>query len=181
VESLDPPDNWDVTPFNNDNQRCADACAGLVLTHSTVPYFTLDTPRNVTLVYNRERVPALPLVQLDVEKPAESGACTPTEIKLEVEEVGSGALTFANGETTLRFTPQTTTRIGGRLESGPATGMHDIEIIVTFLHPGCGGSPMIEQSWQTKLLVVDERRRRSRGAGRWRACSGCTCKVIRAR
>jgi hypothetical protein len=33
-----PPSNWDLTPFNNDNQRCGDACAGLVISHSTVPY-----------------------------------------------------------------------------------------------------------------------------------------------
>jgi RHS repeat-associated protein len=155
AEPEEPPANWDLTPFNNDNQRCADACAGLVLTHSTVPYFTMDTPRNVTLVYNSERAPALPLVQLDVQKPSESG-CTPIEIRLAVEEVGSGNLEFVNGETTLRFTPQTTTRIGGRIEDGLSTGIHDIELVVTFYYTGGGCPGSIEQSWQTKLMVVDE-------------------------
>jgi RHS repeat-associated protein len=111
----------------------------------------MDTPRNVTLVYNSERAAPRPLVQVDVEKP--SGFPTLQYMKFRVKEIGGSYQTFVNGASSLYFDPAGTwTRIGGRLNTSWATGMYDIQIEVTFYHSS--GSQV--QTWDTKLMVVNE-------------------------
>lgn len=149
-----PPSNWDVTPFNHEHQvmgRCAAGCFAVTHAQSTVPYFSLDTPRNLTLVYHGDRVHPKPFIHLNVQKP---DAQVPQQVWLEVKRSGADQ-TFANGETRLKFLAASSgyQRIGGQLrDSTLATGMHDVEIIVSWYY----GASMIMQSWVTRLLVVNE-------------------------
>jgi YD repeat-containing protein len=149
-----PITNWDTKPFNHDNQsrgRCAVGCFAVTAAHTTVPYFSLDTPRNLTLVYSGDQVHPKPFVHLDVQKPTSQ---TPTYVLLQVKKQGV-LQTFVNGETTLKFTAASSgyQRIGGQLrDSTWVTGMHDVEIIVTWDY----GSSTTWQSWATRLMVVNE-------------------------
>lgn len=150
-----PPSNWDVLPLNHDNQamgRCAAACFAATYAQSTVSYISLDVPRNVTLVYHGDHVWPKPFVHLNVQKP--SG--TPDTVWLQVKKAGVPQA-FVNGETLLKFTPATSgwQRIGGQLrDSTWATGMYDVDIVVTWHYAGGSTTP---QSWTTKLLVVNEK------------------------
>jgi RHS repeat-associated protein len=58
-----------ITPYSPDLQdygRCAVNCFAATYAQSTTPYFSLDTPRNVTLVYNGDRVDPRPFIHVDV-------------------------------------------------------------------------------------------------------------------
>ncbi|MGH8544309.1 MAG: hypothetical protein ACREX3_11915 [Gammaproteobacteria bacterium] len=131
--------------------RCAAACFAVTHAQSTVPYFSLDTPRNLTLVYHGDRVHPKPFIHLNVQKP---DAQIPQQVWLEVKRDGV-LQTFANGETRLKFFAVSSgfQRIGGQLrDSTLATGMYDVEVIVTWYY----GGPLTVQSWLTRLMVVNE-------------------------
>lgn len=119
---------------NTDYGRCAASCFAALYAQSTVPYFSLDTPRNVTLVYNGDRVNQKPFVNLDVA-PGSGFGSFPTEYQLQVKIDGALVTFLGANETTLRFAYQglPTTRIGGQFDaSGLAHGtVHAMEIIVT--------------------------------------------------
>jgi len=148
------PTNWDISPFNHDNQLvhlCSVACFAVTYAQSTVPYFSLDAPRSATLAYDGDRVWPKPFVLLNVQKP--SG--TPDTIFFQVRKAGVWQ-TFVNGETLLKFLPASSgwQRIGGQLrDSTWATGMYDVDVVVTWHY--AGGSTTV-QTWTTKLLVVNE-------------------------
>jgi RHS repeat-associated protein len=155
VAPVPPPTNWDIGPLNAEHQivaRCAAACFAATYAQSTVPYFSMDTPRNVTLVYNGDRLWPKPFIHLNVQKPSGS---TPDTVLLQVKKAGAFQ-TFVNGETTLKFAGAASgwQRIGGQLrDSTWATGMSDVDLIVTWKY--AGGSSTV-QTWSTKLLVVNE-------------------------
>jgi RHS repeat-associated protein len=149
------PSNWDVAPFNHDHQavgRCAAGCFAAMYAHSTVPYISLDVPRNVTLVYHGDRVWPKPFIHLNVQKPSSS---TPDTIFLQVRKGGAWQ-TFVNGDSLLKFTAAASgwQRIGGQLrDSTWATNMYDVDLVVTWHYPG--GSTSV-QTWTTKVLVANE-------------------------
>ena len=149
------PTNWDISPLNHDNQiigRCAAACFAASYAQSTVPYFSLDMPRGVTLAYNGDRVWPKPFIHLNVQKPSGS---TPDTIFLQVKKAGVWQ-TFINGDSLLKFlaTPSGWQRIAAQLrDSTWATGMYTVDLVVTWHYPS--GSPTV-QTWTTKLMVVNE-------------------------
>jgi RHS repeat-associated protein len=146
----------DISPSNFETQsygRCAASCFAAVHTQSTVPYFSLDAPRNVTLVYNGDRVNPQPFVHVNVSPDLGYGQ-TPSEYRLQVK-VNGALVTFLNGEQTLRFaySGSAPLRIGGQFDgSGYSTGMYKLEILTTALYVG---GP-ITNSIQTNLLIVNE-------------------------
>lgn len=129
-----PPSNWDAAPLNQNHQalaRCGAGCFAATHAQSTVPYISLDALRNVTLVYHGDRVWPKPFIHLNVQKPS---GTIPDTVFLEVKKAGTFQ-TFANGENRLKFAAASAgwQRIGGQLrDSTWATGMHAVEIIVTW-------------------------------------------------
>ncbi len=146
----------DALPYNFDNQNygsCAQACFAAVHAQSTVPYYSLDAARSVSLAYNGDRVSPKPFVAVNV-KPDVAYGSTPIQYKLQVK-VNGGVVTFLNGELTLNFayvgTPPA--RIGGQFDaSSYATGVYPLEILVTAVYP----STSLTASVTTKLAVVNE-------------------------
>lgn len=144
-----PAPDVDVTPYNYDNQRLAPTH-----THSTVPYYSHDTPRNVTLAYNAWRVNPKPFIHVNVR---DSSGHTPAAAKFWLQVKRGGVLQyFANGETTLKFTAASSgyQRLAGQLrDSTLSTGVYDIEIIVTTDY---GAEGTQSTTVQSKLTVVNE-------------------------
>ncbi len=146
-----------LAPYSADLQdyaRCAVACFAATYAQSTVPYFSLDTPRNVTLVYNGDRVDPKPFVHVDVKHPGGTYN-TPTQFRMQVK-VNGALRTFTNGEQTLYFTGSPdTVRLGGQLEvSDLSTQVYPMEILVTSAY---SGGATTTTSYTTKLVVVNER------------------------
>lgn len=145
-----------TTAINNENQDaglCAASCFAATYSQSTVPYFSMDTPRQVTLVYHGDRSSLRPFVHVDASPTV--GAPTAQEYRLQAK-VNGAFVTFMNGEQTLRFAGSSSqVRLGGQFDAGTyGTGAHPLEIITTALYSGGGNET---KTTATKLLVTDER------------------------
>jgi len=158
VVTANPP--WgapvvDASPYNfakQDYDLCANACFALTATKSTVPYFSLDAPRAVTLAYNSDRVNPRPFVLVNVSRDL-TYSTAPTEYQLQVK-INGALVTFLNGEQTLHFAYDSSTlRIGGQLDaSSYSTGVSSMDILVSALY----GSTLITNDIVTKFVVVNE-------------------------
>jgi RHS repeat-associated protein len=152
-----PSPSVNTTPYNYDHQqlgRCAESCFTAAYAHTTPAYFTLDSPRSVTLVYHGDRASPRPFVHVDVSHPGGTYN-VPQQFWLEVKRNGAFE-TFTNGETRLRFTGSSqTVRLGGQLRDlgNLATGVYDIQIVVSSQF----SETKVEQAViNTKLTIVNE-------------------------
>jgi RHS repeat-associated protein len=146
--------------MNNDDQDvglCAASCFAMTASRSTVPYYTLDTPRSVTLTYNGDRAFPRPFIYVDV-----SDSTAPTSIQsytLEVLRNGTH-LPFVNGETTLTFagttSPAVSYRLAGQIDmSSYNTGIDSVTVLVT-AHYTNGESDIAVA--KTQLMIVNSTR-----------------------
>lgn len=147
----------DVSPYNFDKQdygRCANTCFAATTSHATVPYYSLDTPRQVALVYNGDRVSPRPFVHVNVSPDVTYGSW-PLEYQLEVKVNGT-RITFVNGDTLLRFAyPGTTApvRIGGQFDAtGYPTNVYAMNILVSAVFP----TTRVTNDVITKFVVVNQ-------------------------
>ncbi len=111
-----------VLPYleaKQDLSRCAASCFAATYAQSTVPYFSLDAVRSVTLVYRGDRVAPKPFALVDVRPDSSFAGGWPSEYQFQAKVNGS-FVTFLNGETLLRFSETGGTpnrrnyRIGGQ-------------------------------------------------------------------
>jgi RHS repeat-associated protein len=133
--------------------RCEVACFAGTYAQSTVPYFSLDTPRNVALVHQSGHISGRPFLFVDVWHPGGTSN-TPQKFWLEAR-YNSALLTFTNGETRLYFTGSADTlRIGGQLDVATwATGVYTVQLTVASVF-----STKTETSvMNTTLTVVNDR------------------------
>jgi len=149
------------TAFNLFEQQgpalCAANCFAAAATVSTVPYFSLDQARSITLAYNGDQVAARPFVFADVS--LQSGSSGFQEYWLEAKDSAGVAFTFVNGDTKLRFVPTSTSqivRLTGQFDAaarGYGTGVFPITIVVTAKY----SSGVEILSFPTKFIVLNER------------------------
>lgn len=94
--------SWPYNPHKRDYTLCAvPGCFALIYRQSTVPYFSLDTPRNLTLVYSSDRLNPKPFVHVDVMRDV-NHAELPQKFQLQVK-VNGNFMWFMNSEQTLNF------------------------------------------------------------------------------
>jgi YD repeat-containing protein len=116
------PASWrpaiDVSMNNPDlpsPSLCEVSCFAASTTFSTVPYFSLDQPRNVTLVYNGDQAVPRPFIYADVH-----GAANVAVTRYTMRATLNGtAVTFLNGQTLLTFTGSDViapVRLGGQFD-----------------------------------------------------------------
>ena len=125
--------------MNNDDQDmslCAASCFAMTASRSTVPYYTLDTPRSVTLIYNGDRAFPRPFIYADVS--VTSAPASIQNYTLEVKRDGVN-LPFTNGETKLTFagtsSPTTTYRLAGQIDmSSYQTSVDSVTVLVTAIY-----------------------------------------------
>lgn len=134
--------------------RCAANCFAATYAQSTVPYVSLDSPRNLTLSYNGDRANPKPFVHVNV-RPDSTYGQWPTEYRLEVK-VNGASVTFVNNETVLHFAypGNTWARIGGQFNAASyGTGVQSMDILVTARY---SGGSVFTNTWSTKLVVVND-------------------------
>jgi RHS repeat-associated protein len=147
-----------LAPYNATNQdlaRCAFDCFAATYAQSTVPYYSMDTPRGVTLVYHGDHVNPKPFVQVNVTHGGD-GSNLPTAYRLKVMK-GATNITFLNGETTLRFTTSTATeRLAGQFDAA-ANGMSADSVYSITVVVGAEYAAGVEEvTAATTLIVVNE-------------------------
>ncbi|MGH7719654.1 MAG: hypothetical protein ACREON_12525, partial [Gemmatimonadaceae bacterium] len=144
---------------NQDHQSmalCANACFAVTHAQSTVPYFSMDQPRSVTLVYHGDRVAVRPFVYADVS--LYQGSTTPTEYWLQVKDSLTGAfLPFVNGDATKHVFSTASglpVRLGGQIDmSSYATSVRPIQVVVTAVRTT--GNEQV--TLNGRLMIVNER------------------------
>lgn len=150
---------WDITVdvsmTNNDFQSaalCEVSCFAATYSFTTVPFYTMNTPRSVTLVYNGDRAFPRPYVFADVTPSA--GTPTISKFKLEVTVNGS-PITFLNGETVLNFAgTNDPVRLSGQFSAASyATGIYPMVVKVTAVH---SDNTSTVRSQTTQLMVENE-------------------------
>lgn len=131
---------------------CAVECFAATVSHNTVPYYTIDTPRQLTLLYSEERAHPRPFISADVGITA--GAATPTYYTLSAQLNGS-AVTFLNGDAVLYFAGSPShVRLSGQFDATSFnTGTYSLVITVTAMFPG-GTSKT--HSYTRQLTIVNE-------------------------
>ncbi|HXC25163.1 MAG TPA: hypothetical protein VNU46_04545, partial [Gemmatimonadaceae bacterium] len=145
----------DTTTTNLTDQMlslCANACFAGTTSYSTVPYYTLDTPRNVTLAYTEERAHPRPVVYADV---LPIWATTyATQYTLQATLNGT-KLHFVNGDTLIYFSGSTTTvRLAGQFDaSAYTTGVYSLAVTVTGIFSGGATMPL---TYSRPLIIVNE-------------------------
>ena len=150
----------DVTPYVEAVQaleRCDVNCFAAAHLQSTVPYFSLDAARTVTLAYNGDRVAPRAFVHVNVQ-PDQTFGTFPTEYQLQVKVSGT-LVTFTNGDQTLRFNYPAVNgtqahRLGGQFDaSAYAQGaVLPMEILVS----SNIGVTLYTYRWITQYLSVNE-------------------------
>lgn len=116
---------------DQDLARCAVSCFQFGHAQSTVPYFSFGAPQAVALVYRQEHNVTQPFIHVDVQQP--TGGTLPTKWWLQATLSGA-QVTFANGETVLKFSGGASqVRLGGQLNrvTGRNTGVYPLNITVT--------------------------------------------------
>jgi YD repeat-containing protein len=160
VNSVGPLPLVDLSPFDGDNQdvgRCSVACFAATYAQNTVAYYSLDTPRKVTLAYNSDRVAPRPFVQVNVMHGGNSSN-VPNAFYLQVKKGDGSLITFLNGEQKLRFAAAAGSyyRLAGQfsdsVNSMSATGVYPITVVVGAEY-SLGN---VEVATPTKLVVVNE-------------------------
>jgi RHS repeat-associated protein len=148
---------WPYFPELRDYGRCAvRGCFHLLYSQSTVPYFSLNTPRAITLIHNSERAKPMPFVQVDVKKDPSYGQ-SPLKFQLQVKVNGT-LVTFRNSEQTLNFQHLDDGqyyRIGGQFDAAAngytSTGVWPMQILVTAVYP----SESKTRTINTLFVLVD--------------------------
>jgi RHS repeat-associated protein len=138
-----------------DYGRCAMDCFAATYAQSTVPYYTLDSPRNVTLVYNGDRVDPKPFVHVNVNL---TPGNLPTYFTLKIRKADANLITFLNGETELHFAPSAgaALRVGGQFNATANvmgnTAVYPVTVIVGAVYIG----GVEEVAAATRVIVVNE-------------------------
>ncbi len=146
-----------LAPYNSllrDYGRCAMACFAATYAQGTVPFFSLDTPRNVTLTYNSDLDDPRPFIALDVTHGGD-GSNLPQYFTLKVAKAGGGYITFLNGQTELHFAAAATYtyRLGGQFDAAAnsmaSLGVYGITVIVGAQYT----SGYVEATVNTRVVI----------------------------
>lgn len=126
-----------ATPMMNQDDQdmglCAASCFAVTASRSTAPFFTMDTPRSVTLSYNGDRAFPRPFIYADVS--VTNAPAAVQSYTLEVRRNGID-IPFTNGENKLTFqgtgSPATAVRLAGQLDmSSDSTDEYPVTLVVT--------------------------------------------------
>ena len=127
----------DGSPINTTNQDaglCEASCFTPIYSQGTVPYYTLNAARNITLVYHGDQAAPSSMAYANVS--INTGRAV-AYYWLEAKRTNGASVTFANGETRLKFVGITSgqIRLGGKIiadaNSMVKNGMNPISMLVT--------------------------------------------------
>ena len=132
---------------------CEAACFAATYSFSTVPYYSLDAPRNVTLIYNGDQVSPRPFIFADVN--GDDGTGVAIDSLRMTATVNGSAVTFLTGSTIITFTaPLGPVRLIGQFDaSNRATNVYPLVITVKAFY---ADRSTVQQTVSTQLMVLNE-------------------------
>jgi RHS repeat-associated protein len=146
--------------YNRNTALCAAACFDVAVGYTTPAYYSMDTPRSITVLYSSATAYPRGVVQLDVTDPSVRHA---DKLSLSLKRPDNSFVDFTNGSTELYFTatsaPGAVTRLAGQFDaSTDTTGAHQYTAIVkSYWTTGADSGTMKQSSVPVRVLVVNEK------------------------
>ena len=139
---------------NGDNHVagvCAADCFDVVLAFSNPAYYTMDTPRSVTLMYRSSTAAPRGFVTIDA---TDNSATAPTKMSLRLQRPDNSFVTFMNGSTEMFFTGASgRSRLSAQFDAATlTTGAYVYTAIVTSHWP----SHQRQSSASVRVLIQNE-------------------------
>jgi RHS repeat-associated protein len=146
----------DGTMNNADLQSpslCEASCFAATYSFSTVPYYSLDQPRNLTLVYNGDQASPRPFIFADVNGDDGTGVAIDS-LRMSATVNGS-AVTFLTGSATVTFAaPLGPVRLTGQFDaSSLSTSVYPLTITVKAFY---ADFTTVQKTISTQLMVLNE-------------------------
>ena len=157
AQAPDPPAAWlfDQSDRLINVSACALACFDLVYAHSTPAYYSFDTPRNVTLVYNSRTAYPRPFVIVDAQ--AASTGVLPEKLSISLK-VNGVPVQPLDGSAPIYYWYNDASRPVARLEfqfdgGTLSTGRYPVQAEVRAWSSGVASAPVYVNAY---VLVVNE-------------------------
>ncbi|HET9385247.1 MAG TPA: hypothetical protein VFO67_08880, partial [Gemmatimonadales bacterium] len=159
---VDPPIRIATSAHNGHNWRsdlCTNECFHSSIQYSTPAYWTLDTPRSVTLRYSSGTTLGLHTVQVharDLDLPGNSEPASKVSVRLQRPD--NSWVTFTNNSTEIFFQGGWTDGAFRRLavqfsDTSLATGAYNYTLVIR----GYWGANIREWSEKVRVLVLNQR------------------------
>jgi RHS repeat-associated protein len=132
---------------------CEASCFAATYSFSTVPYYSLDQPRNVTIVYNADQASPRPYIFADVN--GDDGTGVNINQFTMSATVNGAAVTFLTGSTLLTFSGALgPVRLSGQFNASTlSTNVYPLVITVKAFY---ADGTNVQKSITTKLMVLNE-------------------------
>ena len=132
---------------------CEVACFAATYTFGTVPYYSLDQPRNINLVYNGDQASPRPFIFADVD--GDDGSGVNIDSFTMSATVNGSAVTFVTGSTLLSFPGALgPVRLTGQFDASSfSTNVYPLVITVRAMY---ADGAVVQKTVNTLLMVVNE-------------------------
>ena len=132
---------------------CEAACFAATYSFSTVPYYSLDQPRNITLVYNGDQASPRPFLFVDVD--TDDGTGVAVDSVRMTATVNGSAVTFVTGSTAISYPAVLgPVRLIGQFDaSGLATNIYPSVITVRAFY---ADGTTAQKTLSTQVMVLNE-------------------------
>lgn len=144
---------------NRDVSLCVSSCFDAVVSYQTPAYFSMDTPRSVTLLYRSAHAKPMPVVQVDVK---DNSATAPDMFSIRLKRLDNSFVTFTNGSSQIYFTGSLdSTRLGVQFDASSLASGSYLYTIEVRAHRGAGS---LLRTQAVRVFIVNEQASRF-GAG----------------
>lgn len=150
------PASISSTPHNGENRDvglCVAQCFDAVLGYATPPYFSMDTPRSVALVYRSSQADPWPVVQVDSRDDSPTPA---NKMSIGLKRPNGTWVNLVGGQTEVFYQRGAgDSRMAVQFDaSGLATGAHDYTVVV---RSWWTDGTVREATAPIKVLVINEK------------------------
>jgi RHS repeat-associated core domain len=146
--------------YNRNTALCAAGCFDAMVGYSTPAYYSMDTPRSITVLYSSATAYPRGVVQLDVTDPSVRHA---DKFSLSLKRPNNSSVNFTNGSTELFFTASTVqgavTRLAGQFDASSDTtrAYQYTATVKSYWTTGPDSGTMKQSSVPVRVLVVNEK------------------------
>ena len=151
-----PTVDWSMNnPDFQSPALCEVSCFAASYSFSTVPYYSLDQARNVTLVYNGDQAAPRPFIYADVY---DGGDGTSVAQYTMSATLNGAAVTFLNGQTVVTFPGPgysgTTVRLAGQFDARSySTDVYPLVITVRVTYTD---NAVVTKTTSTQIMIINE-------------------------
>lgn len=156
IPSHFPTVDWSMNnPALQSPALCAVSCFAATYSFSTIPYYSLDQARSVTLVYNGDQAAPRPFIYADVDDGYDGTSVAQYTMSATLNGT---AVTFLNGQTVVTFPGPgysgTTVRLAGQFDARSySTDVYPLVITVRVTYTD---NVVVTKTGSTQIMILNE-------------------------